>query len=265
MNEDCAFRIYGRPEFQSLAVVVVWSEDAGKLGPAVAEATPEIEADEIVLDVAASDGAAKAEGDEIVLDVAAFEAAPGAGAAEVVPHTEAFAFAPDAEGVEAGPDAEGAEGAEVAPAAEADEIVLDVAAFAFAPDAEDDTVLAGEPVEIASDTEAVDAAPAAEAVLDHKAEPGDGEHFLHQWDITPQVKAELDGYGDVAFIRHDTRMRASVPVETLKGYLTPERQTTRGEGNWGVRILVGHEDELAFEPGPGGGEWVMLPVEWSDQ
>ena len=193
------------------------------------------------------------------------EAVPGAGAAEVVPHTEAFAFAPDAEGVEAGPDAEGAEGAEVAPAAEADEIVLDVAAFAFAPDAEDDTVLAGEPVEIASDTEAVDAAPAAEAVLDHKAEPGDGEHFLHQWDITPQVKAELDGYGDVAFIRHDTRMRASVPVETLKGYLTPERQTTRGEGNWGVRILVGHEDELAFEPGPGGGEWVMLPVEWSDQ
>ena len=35
MSEKCPFKIYGEPEFQSSALVVGWSEDAGKLGTKV--------------------------------------------------------------------------------------------------------------------------------------------------------------------------------------------------------------------------------------
>ena len=246
------------------------------------DAAPAAPDDEVVLD---AEPLAAAPDDEIMLDTAAFDTSPIPGSddtelnaeplpgvpdveavglgpeaegAQVVPHTEDFGFAPDAEAIDA------ARHVDVPPAAEDDEIVLDVSAFEAAPGADEDTVLEGEPLEADPDAEAAEVAPAAEGVLDHVAEPGNGESFLHQWDITPAVKAALDKYGDVAFICYDTRRKASVPVETLKAFLTPERQTTRGEGNWGVRILVGHEDELAFEPGPDGGEWLTLPVEWSD-
>ncbi len=49
--------------------------------------------------------------------------------------------------------------------------------------------------------------------------------------------------------------------------MTEERQTTRQNGNWGIRVLDGKvlkgEDLLAFEPGSKKkGEWLFLPVVW---
>ena len=67
----------------------------------------------------------------------------------------------------------------------------------------------------------------------------------------------------VEFAQKDTRERCIVPVEALKGFLTPDRQTSRGEGNWGIKILKDRPDELAFEPGRAtGGKWLFLPVVW---
>jgi hypothetical protein len=61
-------------------------------------------------------------------------------------------------------------------------------------------------------------------------------------------------YDAIAFVKNDPaeRKRCYVPIPALKGYLTKERQTTRGNGNWGIKVLKGRvlkgEDLLAFEP-----------------
>jgi hypothetical protein len=53
-----------------------------------------------------------------------------------------------------------------------------------------------------------------------------------------------------------------VPTAALKGYLTKERQTSRGNGNWGIKVLKDRENELAFEPGNKNDKWLFLPVVW---
>ena len=51
-------------------------------------------------------------------------------------------------------------------------------------------------------------------------------------------------------------------MPALKGYLTTERQTNRGNGNWGIKVLENRQDELAFEPGIADNRWLFLPVAW---
>ncbi len=76
------------------------------------------------------------------------------------------------------------------------------------------------------------------------------------------MATDLDSLDAVEFAKKDVVERCVVPVEALRGFLTPERQTTRGQGNWGIKILKDRPDELAFEPGTGGGKWRFLPVVW---
>lgn len=90
----------------------------------------------------------------------------------------------------------------------------------------------------------------------------DDMSFLYWWDITPSLAAALDALEDVEFAKKDTRERCVVPVEVLNGFLTSDRQTTRGQGNWGIKVLKDQPDELAFELGAGGGKWRYLPVVW---
>ncbi len=54
----------------------------------------------------------------------------------------------------------------------------------------------------------------------------------------------------------------SVSVDQLKPFLTKQRQTSRGEGNWGIKVLVEHPNELAFEPGAKEQDWIFLRVTW---
>lgn len=89
--------------------------------------------------------------------------------------------------------------------------------------------------------------------------------FLYWWDISPTLAATLDRFDDVEFACDDAGASCLVPVEELKKYLVPDRQTTRGQGNWGIKVLKCHEDELAFEPGTGKGQWLYLPVTWLQQ
>jgi len=79
--------------------------------------------------------------------------------------------------------------------------------------------------------------------------PSRRKRFLYWWDISPSLPDVLDRYDAVAFIKKDTGERRYVPVAALKGYLTEGRRTSRSDGNWGVKILKGTEDQLAFEPG----------------
>lgn len=93
----------------------------------------------------------------------------------------------------------------------------------------------------------------------------DDKPFLYWWDITPQQAESLAQSGDQEFVKKDTGERCIVPVDVLRRYLVPERRTTRSAGNWGLKILKDREDELAFEPRTGGGEWLFLPVVWIDE
>jgi hypothetical protein len=89
--------------------------------------------------------------------------------------------------------------------------------------------------------------------------------FIYWWDIAPPLAAGLDSLEAVEFGKKDTRERCVVPAEVLKPFLSSDRQTSRGAGNWGIRVLKERPDELAFEPGAGSREWRFLPVVWLEE
>lgn len=105
---------------------------------------------------------------------------------------------------------------------------------------------------------------AGEAVIAKQSKRYDGMSFLYWWDITPKLAERLDKYEAVAFVCKDTGERCQVPTRALRGYLTEDRQTSRGDGNWGIKVLKNRPDELAFEPASGG-EWLFLSVVWIDE
>jgi len=90
----------------------------------------------------------------------------------------------------------------------------------------------------------------------------DDKPFTYWWDIAPSLAAGLDNLEAVEFAKKDTQERCVVPVEVLKPFLSSDRQTSRGTGNWGIKVLEERPDELAFEPGAGSREWKFLPVVW---
>ena len=93
----------------------------------------------------------------------------------------------------------------------------------------------------------------------------DGESFTYWWDIAPGFLGKMDKYEAIKFVKDcknpAERKHCYVPIPALKGYLT-----TRGNGNWGIRVLKGRvlkgEDLLAFEPRSKNGKWLFLPVVW---
>jgi len=101
-----------------------------------------------------------------------------------------------------------------------------------------------------------------EAVLVKESKKYEGKSFVYWWDIAPSEADSLDRYEAVEFVKKDSGERCTVPVGTLKSFLEPERRTTRGSGNWGIKVLKQRPDALAFEPGRGKGEWLSLPVVW---
>jgi len=95
-----------------------------------------------------------------------------------------------------------------------------------------------------------------------KSKRYEGMYFDYWWDIVPGFLDKIDNYEAVEFVKKDTGGKCLVPIPALRGYLTEERQTTRGQGNWGIRVLKGRENELAFEPRDKKGRWLFLPVVW---
>jgi len=99
-------------------------------------------------------------------------------------------------------------------------------------------------------------------ILEKVSKRYDGHSFIYWWDISPGFLEKIDNYEAVEFAKKDTGERCYVPTAALKGYLTKERQTSRGNGNWGIKILKDKEDELAFEPGGKNDKWLFLPAVW---
>lgn len=88
------------------------------------------------------------------------------------------------------------------------------------------------------------------------------QSFLYWWDVAPSLASALDAWEQVEFVKKDTEERCVVPVEILKRFLTSDRQTTRGQGHWGIKVLKDRPAELAFEPATRKGKWLFLPVVW---
>lgn len=99
-------------------------------------------------------------------------------------------------------------------------------------------------------------------ILEKVSKRYDGKSFTYWWDISPGFSGKMDKYEAIEFVKKDTAERCYIPIPALKGYLTKERQTTRGNGNWGIKVLKDKEDQLAFEPGSKNGKWLFLPVVW---
>jgi hypothetical protein len=88
------------------------------------------------------------------------------------------------------------------------------------------------------------------------------EAFVYWWDIAPNQAKSLKDYDEVEFIKKDVNESCFVSPKTLLKFLTKDRQTSRSEGNWGIKVLVDRPNELAFEPGKGNDDWLFLPVVW---
>lgn len=86
--------------------------------------------------------------------------------------------------------------------------------------------------------------------------------FLYWWDFTPSFIKRSQQYENVRLIRKDSGEFYSISTDTLSMFLTQDRRTSRGNGNWGVKVLRDRPDELAFEPGKGSKEWLFLKVNW---
>lgn len=102
----------------------------------------------------------------------------------------------------------------------------------------------------------------AAPILEKSSKRYEGKSFIYWWDIPPGFINKLDRYEAVEFVKKDTGDRCYVPTAALKGYLTQDRQTTRGQGNWGIKVLKDQDGELAFEPGTKNDKWLYLPVVW---
>ena len=88
--------------------------------------------------------------------------------------------------------------------------------------------------------------------------------WLYWWDISPSLQARLGQVSAVEFLQKDTGAACLIEVASLLELLTTIRQTTRGQGNWGIRVLSNKPNQLAIEsPGPQS-TWPTLPATWLD-
>lgn len=103
--------------------------------------------------------------------------------------------------------------------------------------------------------------PAA-PVLEKVSKRYEAHSFIYWWDISPRFAEEIDRYEAVEFVKKDTGERCHVPTAALKGYLTEDRKTSRGKGNWGIKVLKDNQDQIGFEPAKQNHKWLFLPVVW---
>ncbi len=78
-------------------------------------------------------------------------------------------------------------------------------------------------------------------------------------------EATAAGQSDSQKVIMCSHERCCVPTVALKGDLTGERKTSRGQGNWRIKVLKDREGDLAFEPGTKNDKRLFLPVVWLNE
>ena len=89
-----------------------------------------------------------------------------------------------------------------------------------------------------------------------------GGRFMYWWDFSPTFAERSKRYKIVRLVREDTKEFYPLSTDTLSIFLTQDRRTSRGKGNWGVKVFRDRPNELAFEPGKGNSDWLFLKIHW---
>lgn len=87
--------------------------------------------------------------------------------------------------------------------------------------------------------------------------------YLYWWDVWPRRRELMGSVGEIHFIKKDTGEKAVVKAASLLPLLTQSRQTSRGAGNWGIKVLPDRPGEVAIEePRKNPRDWPRLSVTW---
>ena len=87
-----------------------------------------------------------------------------------------------------------------------------------------------------------------------------GRRYSYWWDISPGIGHDrlLKARGYYELIEADTGRKHRLTSGIIERHLTPERRTSRGRGNWGIRILAERPSCLAVEPANRTQGWLWL-------
>jgi hypothetical protein len=104
----------------------------------------------------------------------------------------------------------------------------------------------------------------ASMILEKESKEYKSRSFTFWWDFAPNFVKDSKRYASVKFVKKSTGASCTVSVKTLMRFFTDNRRTSRGGGNWGVKVLKDDPNMLAFEPPKGSKEWLFLKVAWEE-
>lgn len=88
--------------------------------------------------------------------------------------------------------------------------------------------------------------------------------FSYWWDITPKTIKSISEEAVFEFIKKDTKEYCQIPFARLRKLLTESRRTSRGNGNWGIRVLPSKQNEIVIEePGKNLLDCETIQVIWN--
>lgn len=90
----------------------------------------------------------------------------------------------------------------------------------------------------------------------------ENQYWIYWWDISPGLRDRLSTLGAIEFIKKDTREKCLVEAKVLHEVLTAQNQTSRGQGNWGIRVLASRPNDLAIESPANAEKWPIIPATW---
>jgi hypothetical protein len=102
-----------------------------------------------------------------------------------------------------------------------------------------------------------------DAIVRKQSKRYDSGGFRYWWDFPPRFAESVDRKASVMFVKKTTGEFCKVPVTELLPLFTEGRKTSRGDGNWGVKVLVGKPGFLAFEPPDAQENWLFMKVNWT--
>lgn len=132
-------------------------------------------------------------------------------------------------------------------------------------------VLMHGPCHVQHHSDAAEAGPAYSAsdagqlptgVVSKESKRYEDRYWLYWWDISPTLHARMGNVSALEFVQKDSNATCLVETASLLELLTPERQTTRGQGNWGLRVLKNNPDCIAIESTEPQHTWPTLATTW---
>lgn len=105
--------------------------------------------------------------------------------------------------------------------------------------------------------------PTNKSIIPRRSKKYNNGLFLYWWDLSPNLVNSLSSHTIIEFIKKDCGESCFIPFQFIRNYLTEYSQTSRGNGNWGIKVLPQKSNEIAIEePKKRTDEWKTIPVRW---